>query len=389
MDGGRRWLVMGVAVALLFGCGGGDGDGIRSVGSFASGPVSGFGSVIVNGVRFDDTGAGIKNEDGLRLGMTVEVEGDKIVQGVGTARPTSNASLIRYASELRGRVEAIDLEAGIVTVLGQDVAIDTRTVFDDSLVGGLALLSEGDVIEVYGQFDPAAARYVATRIEPASASDGYQLRGIVSRLDQGAKRFRVGSESFSYSGAASVPADLANGSFVRLRLQTIRDSASRWVVTSFKAGANPLPDTDEAKIEGLITAYTSPNSFRVNGQPVDASNAEFKDGKAGVVLGARVQVEGSVRGGVLRAEEVQFESEDEQQAKRLEFEGKITEVNSFAPNFTLRAGSRSFTIVTLRKGLRFEAGTAADLKVGAEVEVKALLSSDGASIEATRIKFGD
>jgi hypothetical protein len=64
-------------VAALSGCGGGGGDvgvgtgtGVASVGSggtgsFSSGAITGFGSIIVNGVRFDDSQARVTDDDGV------------------------------------------------------------------------------------------------------------------------------------------------------------------------------------------------------------------------------------------------------------------------------------------------------------------------------------
>src|SRR3954451_20563004 len=81
-------------VAALSGCGGG-GDGVASVGSggtgsFSSGAITGFGSIIVNGVRFDDSQARITDDNGvlhnpgdLKLGMVVSITGSTVVAGVG------------------------------------------------------------------------------------------------------------------------------------------------------------------------------------------------------------------------------------------------------------------------------------------------------------------
>lgn len=72
----RRHLLAGTAAAAalgLLGCGGGGGAGISDslagvgsggTGSFASGPIRGFGSVIINNVRYDDSTASIATEGG-------------------------------------------------------------------------------------------------------------------------------------------------------------------------------------------------------------------------------------------------------------------------------------------------------------------------------------
>lgn len=394
----RRWLLMSVAAALLLGCGGGGsgvdgGVGSGGTGSFASGSVTGFGSVIVNSVRFDDNTARVEDADGnlksrddLRLGMSVEIEGGAIVPATAPALATSTASRIRYASEMVGAIELIDRSAGTLTVLGQLVSTSTQTVFDDSLPGGLGALAVGRVIEVHGQFDATVPRYRATRIEPAAAGATPRLRVVVSQLDKAATTFRIGGATFAYGQASAVPTDLANGSYVRVALQTGTDSAGRWVVSSFKAGVSPLPDAEEATVKGLITDFTSITSFNVNGQPVTTGSAtEFKDGSSGLAVGVRVEVEGAVNGGVLRADKVAIETDAEESGREYEFAGEITSVNTSAGTFVLRG----VTIGTSRGDLRFENGSAADLKAGAKVEVKGLLAADGTTVEATSIEFDD
>src|SRR5436189_6062435 len=90
----RMLLQLAAAAALLAGCGGGGDTGTSSVpagssgantSSFAAGAISGFGSVIVNGVRFDDSAARIADDDGrvadssaLKLGMRVEIDGGAV-----------------------------------------------------------------------------------------------------------------------------------------------------------------------------------------------------------------------------------------------------------------------------------------------------------------------
>ena len=93
----QRAKVLWLALALVA-CGGGvDSGGTGATSSYASGPITGFGSVIVNGVRFDDSLASISDDDGtlrqrgdLRLGMSVEIRGSAISTDA-TAAKTSFA----------------------------------------------------------------------------------------------------------------------------------------------------------------------------------------------------------------------------------------------------------------------------------------------------------
>ncbi|MFP5412525.1 MAG: DUF5666 domain-containing protein, partial [Gammaproteobacteria bacterium] len=107
------------------------------------GPITGFGSIIVNGVRLDDSTASITDEDGaprsradLKLGVMTSVDASALTPEPGGLRGT--AASIRIGSELVGPVDAVDAAAGTLTVLGQAVRVGATTIFDESLVGGLA-----------------------------------------------------------------------------------------------------------------------------------------------------------------------------------------------------------------------------------------------------------
>lgn len=378
-----------LAVVVASGCGGGVGTGGTggNATAYASGPITGFGSVIVGGVRFDDISADVQDLDGgrrsrddLRLGMTVEVESTAITTDAAGSR--ASATRIRFESELVGPVGLLDVAGSGFTILGQRVSADATTVFDERLTLGLAGLSLGQGLEVYAVFDAAAQRYRATRIEPALLGQGLRLRGPLSAVDTAAQTLRVGANTYGYAGATGVPAGLASGQYVRLRL-TAELNPARWVVKGFDTALQPLADVQTLKAEGLINSFTSAQTFSVGGRPVDAHGASFPDGSAGLAVGVRVRVEGTVRMGVLRATQVSIQSDQQARDQGFEIIGALTAVNSTQRTISLRG----FTIGTARSDLRFEDGSAADLLVGRTVEVKGLLSADQRSLDATRIKF--
>jgi len=173
------------------------------------------------------------------------------------------------------------------------------------------------------------------------------------------------------------------GQFVRLRLALDTRPAPRWVAQSFGTALRPLADADGVKLEGLVTAFTSAASFSVNGRPVDGSAARFSGGGAGLAPGVRVEVEGTLRSGVLRAAQVAVKSDDEMSGRSFELSGAITAVNAGQGSFVVRG----VTVGTLRSDLRYDDGTAAELAVGRRVEVRGVLSADGRSVDATRIRF--
>lgn len=391
-------------VGSLTGCGGGGGEPApvtppagNTGGSFALGTITGFGSIIVNGIRYDDSGAEVyddhgqrRGRDDLKLGAKVEIEARSLDRTAGTA----TATVIRSRSELKGPIASIDLAAGRLVVLGQTVVVDSSTVFDDSLGGGLAALSVGQWVEVHGNYDAAQSLYLATRIEREDDRPGaYKLRGPVASLDTTARTFRLGSLVISYANLSTLPANLANGLWVRVEVQTT-PVGGVWLATSLSTeSSGGRDDHDEAEVEGTITAFTSVTQFSVNGLPVDASGAVFEDGQAGIVLGARVEVEGSWVNGVLVARKVEIEgrsgsgsggSDDDSNEGEFELHGTIGSLDTSAKTFVLRGW-----VVRYGGSVTYRDGSEAQLANGVAVEVKGNLTADGTQLQAVRISFED
>lgn len=380
----RTWA----AALLLSACGGGVETG--GTGSYVEGPVAGFGSVIVGGVRLEEGAARIEDSDGqlrdasaLRLGMRVEVDADTIVDEPGGAR-RSAASRVRIAPELLGPVTALNGGSPFVDVLGQSVRITPATVID-GVPDGVAGLAPGDLIEVHGFPEPLVGndRYVATRIERRGAAlPSWRVRGLVRNLDAGARTLRIGQQIYDLT-ATGIPAGLANGQVVRLVVQTAA-VAGRWPVLSLSVEDRRLPDRDEVEIEGLVTAATSSTRFEVNGIEVDASGATFLDASGGLVPGARVKLRGRSVGGVLVADSVDLRSDGEAYSDGVDLRGPLSAVDPASQTFVVRG-------VTVFHGSvpppSFVGGSAADLSNGRIVRVRGLLSADGTRVVAALIEF--
>jgi len=380
----RSLLSAAIVLLLVSACGGVDSGG---TGAVALGPITGFGSIIVNGVRFDESAAVVEDEDGvpltrdrLQLGVTTQI--DASTPQAGPAGLQAAASSVRISSELVGPVAAVDPAAGSLTVLGQTVLVTPATVFDATLAGGLATLQAGTTVEVYGRYDAANLRYTATRIEARPNPSFYKLRGPVAAVVSSAAVLTIGGQLIDYS---RVPAgDMPNavvGMIVRARLQRVLVSGA-WVAVALPSGVPQVPDRAEATLEGRISAWTTSRQFSVNGVPVDAAAARFPNGAGGVVLGARVRVEGRSVAGVLQASTVETEGDESSGNSNFELHGTIDAIDTTAKTFRLRG-----LTVDYSGTVEYEKGTAADLAVGRDVDVEGTLSSDGTSIKAHQIEF--
>lgn len=397
----RRHLLLGAASlgagGLLAACGGG-GDSADLTGgsnsSFVEGPITGFGSIIVGGVRFDDSRARILGDDDrslsrddLKLGMVVEIDGGRIDRPLG-ALGHCVAIRVVLGQSLVGPVSAVDTAGSTLTLLGQKVVVTPATVFDDSITGGLAGIVPGDVVEAHALYDPVLVQFVATRLELKPGATEYRLRGKVSNLDTTAKTFMIGSELIDYSGAQpSVPSALVDGAFVRVRMQTTQVDGA-WLATKVTIGLRSLIPRGEAEVEGVINSFTSLASFEVNGLQVETSSStRFPDGTDGIKEGARVEVKGNIVDGVLVATQVELK-EPRFKPLQFEFHGTVDNLDTTAKTFTL-LGAKGLVGLTIWYGgtVEYDEGTEADLANGKRVEVKGVLAADRTRIEAREIEF--
>lgn len=162
-----------MAGSALSACGGGGGlaglPGTGGTGSplFAQGTISGFGSVIINGITFNDLQAVVK-VDGLaatsadlRLGMVASVQGQR---GAGAA--LALAGNIDVWSLAKGVVGVAD--ASGFSVNGMVIQIDQNTVLEG--IGSSAQIKPGQTASVWGlQAGTDGSLWRATRVADETA----------------------------------------------------------------------------------------------------------------------------------------------------------------------------------------------------------------------------
>ena len=187
-----RLVIVWLTVLFLFACGGGTSvSGVGSGGSgIAEGSVTGFGSVIVNGVEYDDSSAVSQSEDATgtqtlsaaKLGQLVRISQSK--DGV--------AKTIDILPQLRGPVTRLDAGSAYLQVMGQWVRVvsftntaGTATVLDGyEAIGSIA---QGDALEVHGVWSQDASKglpvLVASRIEKVSGSYALLISGQVTSVN--------------------------------------------------------------------------------------------------------------------------------------------------------------------------------------------------------------
>jgi hypothetical protein len=380
-------MVFAVLAALLVGsiggCGGGVGtEGTGTYASVSTGPISGFGSIVVSGVRYDDSTAAVSDDDGngssrsqLALGMVVEIEGGAVSTDTDGVTAVATATSVRTRRALLGPASDVAADGSSLRVLGQLVLVTADTTLGDGLgsTAALAALPSGQLLEVWGLYDASRTAWVATRIALAATGSTYSVSGPVASVDSG-QVFTLGSQTFAGSTAG-----LSAGTVVRLNVQSSRDGQDRWVVSTQRSDSPFSGEHDGAGLDGVVATVLSASRFTVNGVTVDSS-AAVVDGT--VQPGARVQVRGSLSGGVLLATRVQAGTPE--QSRGYELKGTLASLDTTNQRFVLRGVTVDYSQAS------FEGGSAATL-VGytRTLEVKGSLSADRQTLVATRVKFDD
>jgi hypothetical protein len=381
------------AVAGLSACGGGGDDvagvGLGGTGAFSVGPITGIGSIIVNGIRYDDSSASISSDDSslrpsdLQLGMVVAVQGTPAVNG------RSTATRIVLGGELVGPIESKGSNS--LVVLGQTVNLNTSTFFGPSASGGLASLVVGQVVEVHGIADASGSGLTATYVERKTSPSEYKVQGKVTAHNPGSKTFSIGSLNMSYAGTAASDVRVTPeiNTLVRVRLGTTAVGGVYPVNRIRKPEDSFSGFSGEVEFKGTITAFTSTSSFSVNDLPVNASGASFPEGTGGIVAGAFVEVKGTLVNGVVVATRVKPEDSTGTGAStEFELHGTISGATASGSggSFTLTSSGGVAVSVSWSSGVTFRDGTATNLVNGRRVEVKGTLGA-GNSVTATRISF--
>ncbi len=346
------------ALALtLSGCGGGGGSssggediaGIGGSGYIATGSITGFGSVYVNGVKFetDDTDFDIEGvlgtQDNLSIGMIVRVEGTINDDGV-----TGNATKIIFEDELQGPVTSISahdplLDTRTFEILGTRVIIDRRnTKFDDDDNAGFSFetIKDNDHVEISGFFD-STDTLVATYIDKENdLNNEVKIQGLISNLDSGARTFTINGQTVSYTDDV-IDDDLSGGlsDGIWVEVEGRYDTNTSIVVASEvdDFDGDDFNDDDDIDIEGYITDYVDDSNFKVNGVTINASNLTLSFTLADDVL---IDVEGTFRNGVLIAEEIELRDGE------VEINAQVNQVNDDGSFTVTYDGTQTIAIET-------------------------------------------
>lgn len=400
-----KLVMTGTLAGTLAACGGGSGDTSTSGTSSGTsvGAVSGFGSVYVNGTRFETNGSvssddGLEREDQLEKGMILKVEGDWDDRGQG------RADRVSYDDTLRGPVSDMSWDevtrTGSLTMLGQSIALDGKTVFRGATPTTLAGNPPGYRVRVSawrledGSF---RASFVGARAIGLEFDDGneVEIEGVVSNLDTSAQTFAINGFLIDYTSAVGDDGfsldDLANGIVVEVEGYL---DGNTIMAEEIDEEDDLFDDDDDVEISGTIYDYNAASrQFSVNGISVQINgDTEFDDlRESSLADDLFVKVEGDFVNGVLVAEEIEGRESD------AELDGRIESLDLANETMIVSGVSVQLTSNTLidddeddEDDRRSRVEDIQSLQVGDYLEIEGRQrSSDGGYLEAISIERED
>ena len=316
---------------LLAGCGGGGGGGggitppppppptggiTRTGVAVSIGPITGFGSVIVNGNTYDTSAATFSKDgqaatqDDFAVGQMVLIVGT-----IDDDNTNAVATTVEFDDNVEGPVSSVDSINRVLVVLGQTVRITASTSLDDSCPALLDDYLGVAAVEVSGPV-LADGTIEATRIECKNVASELEVTGVVSGLDTGAMTFMINALEVDYSTA--MLQDFPGGVISDGDLVEAKDSdggglgaGGELIATSveFKGARFGDNEGDHVEIEGFITRFVSATDFDVSAIPVTTTGTTvYEGGVAGDLgLNLKVEVEGEFNSaGVLVATKVEI-----------------------------------------------------------------------------------
>jgi hypothetical protein len=262
----------------------------------AVGPITAFGSVIVNGVTystdsatFTTDGAAATQAD-FRVGQYVVVIGS--IDDNGT---TGTAETVTFDDNVDGPVSSVNTTAGSFVILGQTVLVAGDTSFDDSCPATLDGLLGVAAVEVSGPVR-ADGTIAASRVECKAFADELEVTGIVSNHNASTMTFQINALVVDYSSAMieDFPSGgvIGDGDLVEAKGSSLGGSGELLATRIEYKGAQFADDEgNHAEVEGFITRFASSTDFDVSGIPVTTNGSTVYEGGVAGDLGQNLKVE--------------------------------------------------------------------------------------------------
>lgn len=387
--------LLAVLLSLLVSCGGGSGGTVAEGGiggtGISNGPITAFGSIFVNSVEFNTQTATVFVEgsnvgtgdaavlSNLAVGKVVTVEGSipSGSQGVATR--------VYFNDNVEGplqNISVIDARTSELTVLGQTVIATVDTQFVNTTLGTLAINNQLEISGLVTANGTIQATFIEKKLDAFVSGGAVEVEGVVSNLNTSAQTFTIAAVNVSYASGtdlSGLTTALTNG--ISVEVKGIF-TGGVLLASSIEAEDNLYisGSTQWLEIEGIVSSILSSTDFVLsNSQTVRTTASTHYEGgtAADVVAGARIEVEGSLSGGLLIASEIKFRDKVAIEAK-VDTVGATSLTLMSIPGLTVTANS-----LTVVDGA---ANSLPAITSGRFVKVLGNWSSDANTVIATKIE---
>lgn len=369
--------------SIMVACSGGStvlSGGVGSGGSgVAEGPVSGFGSVIVAGVEYDDTNATVLTENAAGQTELAEI---KLGQRVRIQHSHSAvADTIQILPQIRGTATSAQDSQGVFQILGQTVQIISASDANHTatVLEGLTSVSSGDELEIHGEwvFDSTRnySMLIATRVEKLSASvDPVLVSGVVrTRAGHVVTLDDAQGQTLAY---AQLPENLASQSLITAWVARSALSTNPWSATRVM---NASPEVKEGETLLLNTQVSKqdvePGQIRVQGMLVKLDTSKY----SAPAVGSSVQIEIRRSGNEFKAVTLKEREHSSEFGGAVELKGSIT-WPSDSSQLSLRGN-----LVNIPSGALDSSCSRVQANDNTYVEIEAARASPGQPLLATRV----
>jgi len=250
--------------------------------------------------------------------------------------------------------------------------------FDTSYAGMvMSAVRNGDFVEVEGYVDDKGYFIVSELEHKKTSKKKVELKGFATDLM--GDTFSVNGVSIDASNAKfkDFSKGLYEGDYVEVKGYF---DGSQMMAKKVESEEFEYGDKKEFELKGYVSDYVDNGSFKVNGIPVNASNAKMEAPKFKAPENAYVKVEGHFVNGVLVIEKMDVQRND------VEISAPITSINMMEYSFEVTPYDGQAPIVIYTdSNTKFESESYDDyafkmenLRVGDFVEVDGYRNDDGA-----------
>ena len=294
------------------------------------GTVSGFGSLYVNGVRYNTDNADFTingqpgSEDAIRLGDRV------VLSGLTNNQGRFIANSVNYEATATGHIQHIDYANETITVHGQTFVLTGESNLEEVTFDAL---KQGDFVEISAVYSEQSG-FLISKLERKDDEDTLSLTAKVTALDSAINTLTINDTTFDTSNV-TVPQELTVGDIVEIEFNQLNDVN---VITDIEIEHYDEQDGVSVILDGPIVNVTDSSITIANTQVLINDDTDFENiSLAQLVNGTRVVVEAIIIDNQHIAEEIAlYVSADS------DIEGVITDIN-LALN-TITVNEREYTI---------------------------------------------